>query len=199
MLAFHRALCIVFWMTTAPNFIIEAGWQYLSRDQWWPNWEPQRVLLIVRHWRRRFRSTTGRPPFGPDEPGQVVTNYKGFTANETELCQYCYSMPSTSNFPKSSCGNGTTTTLTPKVNPPQQIFQVWLSTIHPGAATTQVQWRPECCTTQRQCRSEHSSTPKPNFWGSETVHGGNRIHKDSWANVIQWHILDGWRSLESCH
>ena len=58
----------------------------------------------------------------PGAPGQVITTYKGSTAKDTELRRYCCCMPSTSQFQKSSGGNDTSTTQTPKVNPPQQII-----------------------------------------------------------------------------
>jgi len=49
-------------------------------------------------------------------------NYKGFIAKVTEPCRYCDCAPSSSNFLKTTWGNGTTTAQTPKVSPPQQII-----------------------------------------------------------------------------
>jgi len=40
---------------------------------------------------------------------------------------------------------------------------------------------------------------KGHFWGSEKDQGGKSIHEDSFANIIQWQVLDGCRSLETCH
>jgi len=134
----HHASHIMLWMTNVADFIIEAGWWYWSGDQWWWKWWPCRVHHIVRDRRRQFGSQTGGPAFRPGTPGQVVQSNKGSTANKTEPCQYCYWMPSASKFPKSSWGNGTITAQTLKVNPPQQIIWLWLCTIHPGAAATQV-------------------------------------------------------------
>ena len=103
-----------------------------------------------------------------------------------------------SKFPKSTCGNGTTTAQRPKFIPPQQIIQVWLCTIRPGTDASQpVEWRPEYSRTQGQKWSERSPTPKEHFRGSEKVHGGNGIHEESLANNIRWQVLDGWRSLET--
>jgi len=51
-------------------------------------------------------------------------NYKGVIAEEIELCRYCYCTPTPSKFPKTTWVNGTTTTETPNISPPQQIIQV---------------------------------------------------------------------------
>jgi hypothetical protein len=131
-------LCIVLRMTTVPEFIIEVGWWYRSGVHWWRKWTHRSVHLIVWHWRRRFGSPKGSRLSRPGAPGQVVTNYKGSTAKDTEPCRYCYCLPSASKFPKSTWGNGTTTAQMPKLNPPQQIIRVWPCTIHQGAAATQV-------------------------------------------------------------
>jgi len=158
-----------------------------------------RVHFIVQHWRTRFRSPTGGPASRPGTPGQVMTNYQGSTGRETDPCRDWHCTPSASKLPTSSCGNGTTTAQTPKVNPPQHIIQVWQCTIHPGAAATLVYWRPESSTTQGQCRIERSPTPKGYLAGSKQVHGGNHIHEDSLANIIKRHVLDGWRGVETIH
>jgi len=134
---------------------------------------------MIWHQRRQGGSPTWGLTIRPGVPWQVITHYKGSTARETEPCQYCHCLPSTSKFPKSSLGNGTTTAQMPKVNSLQQIICIWLCAISPGAATAQVQWVSECPTTQGQWRSECSPTPKGNFWGSKKIHGCNRIHKDS--------------------
>jgi len=86
-----------------------------------------------------------------------------------------------------------------KVSPPQQIIWVWSCTIRPGTAATQVQWRPECSTTQGLCRSERSQKPNGYLWGSEKVHGNNCNHEDSLANIIRWQVVNGWRSVGTCH
>ena len=138
MFAFQRESCIVLRMTNVSDCIIEVGWWYRSGAQWWRKLRPQRVHLVVWHQRRRFRSPIAGPASRPGAPGQVVTNYKGSIAKETELCQYCYCTPSASKSPKCSWGNGATTAQIPKVNPPQQIIRVWPCTIHPGAAATHV-------------------------------------------------------------
>jgi len=85
-------------------------------------WE--RIHLIVRHRTRLFGSSTGGPSSKLDALRQVITHFPGSAAKETELCQYCHCTPSTSKFPKSICGKGTTTAETPKVIPPPQIIQV---------------------------------------------------------------------------
>jgi len=81
----------------------------------------------------------------------------------------------------------------------KEILLVWLFASCSGTAAIQIQWRPNCSTTKGQCWSEYSPTPKGYILGSETVHGGNCIHEDSLANIIQWQVLDGWKSLETSH
>jgi len=126
------------WMTTVLNFIIEAGWWYQSRDLWWQKWRPPRVNFIIWHWRRWFGPPTGGPPSRPGLPAELIRNINGSTAKETVHCRYCYCMPSASKFPRSSCGNVTTTTQTPKVNPLLHVIWVWPYTIHPVAAAMHV-------------------------------------------------------------
>jgi len=88
----------------------------------------------------------------------------------------------------------------PRVNPPQDIIRVWPCTLRLGTgAAQQVEWRAECSPTQGQEWSEHSATPKAFLWGREKVHGSNRIHKESLANIIWWQVLDGWRGLETSY
>ena len=135
---FHHALYIMSRMTNVPDVLIQAGWRYRSGDRWWWEWGPRTVHLSVRHRRRRSGSPTGAPASRPGTPGQVITNYKGSTANEPEPCWYCHCMSSAFKFSKSSRGNGATTAQRPKVNPPQHIIRVWCCNIHPGAAATQV-------------------------------------------------------------
>jgi hypothetical protein len=101
-------------------------------------WRPRIVRVIIRHWWRWFWFSTESPPPRLGAPEPVITNYKRSTANEMEPYWYCCCMSSAFKFPKSSWRNGTTTSQTPKVNPTQQIIQVWLSTIHPGPAAMQV-------------------------------------------------------------
>jgi len=78
----------------------------------------------------------------------------------------------------------------------QHIMRVWRCT---GAPASQGWWRPECSSSKRQWRSRHFAIPKGYCWGSETVHGGNCIHKDSLPNHFWWKVLNGWQSLESSH
>jgi len=113
--------------------------------------------------------------------------------------RYYYVMPSLSEFPKSSGGNGTSTTQTPKVDPSQQFIRVWLCTIHPGNAAMPVYWRPECFTTPGQSRSERSSTPKGHFGDTKKVHRDNCIHKDHLATITRWEVHPVYNNLKSCH
>ena len=110
--------CLVMLMTNVPNRINVTAWHYHSVDQWWWKWGQPRLHLIIRHRWRWF----GSPPRGPTSRlgvlGEVVINYNSSSAKETEQCQYCPCMPSASTFPKSSCGNRTTTAQLLKVNPP---------------------------------------------------------------------------------
>jgi len=85
----------------------------------------------------RFGPSTGGPASRSGVPGQVITHYKGSTAKETDLCRYCHCTPSASKFPTSTCDNGTTTSQTLKVIPPQQIIRVWLCTICPRTGASQ--------------------------------------------------------------
>jgi len=134
----YLALCIVLLMTSVHDWITDAGWQYRSADRWWPKRVPREVYLIVLHQWRRSWSPTGGPGSRPGMQAQVIMNYMCPTARDTELCEYFYCTTSASKFLKSSWRNGTTTAETPKVNPPQQIIQVWPWIIHPGTAAAQV-------------------------------------------------------------
>jgi len=82
---------------------------------------------------------------------------------------------------------------TPTVNN-QHITRVWCCT-HPGAPTSQGWWRPKCSSTKGQWRLQCASTPKGDFVGGETGHGGNRIHKDTLAIQFKWKGLDCSGSL----
>jgi len=77
-------------------------------------------------------------------------------------------------------------------------MRVWHCTCA-GTAGFQGWWRPWCSSTQGRWRSQCSSTPQGYLWGSKTVHGGNRIYKDSMAKHFRWEVLDGWRSLATSH
>jgi len=87
----------------------------------------------------------------------------------------------------------------PKVNPGQQIIWVWPCTIRPDTAATQVSWWPECSTTQGQCRTECSQTPRGCIRDSDKVNAGHCIHQYSLAIIIWWQIFDSWSSLETSH
>jgi len=39
--------------------------------------------------------------------------------------------------------------------------------------------------------------PNSNFWGSEKIHGGNRIHKQSLTKILWWQVLASWSRLET--
>ena len=190
-------------MTNIPNSFPTAGWWYQSGNwrlrQWEQKWGHMRNYVIIRHQWRRFRSPAAGPTSKPGTPGQVITYYKGSIANEPEQCRHCDCMPSPPKSPKTTWVNGTTTAQTPKGSPPQHILRVWPCSISRGAATTQVTWSQECSTAHGQWQPECSEIPKGDLWGRKKVHGGNVIHKNSVALSIQWHILDGWRSLETCH
>ena len=54
-------------------------------------------------------------------------------------------------------------------------------------------------TSEGQVRSGRSPTPEGYGSGSREVHWGNRIYEVSLANIILCQVLDGWRSLETCH
>jgi len=109
---------------------------------------------------------------------------------------YCHCTHFTSKS-ATSCGcNSTTIVQMPKVNH-QPITWVWCCTC-PGTPTSQGWWRPECSSTEGPWRSQRSSTPKVNFWGSETVHEANHIHKESQANHFRWEVLESWWNLETC-
>jgi len=76
------------------------------------------------------------------------------------------------------------------------ISLVWCCT---GTPVSEGWWRPQCSSMNGQWRSQRSSTPLGYFWGSETVHWGNRIRRDSLRNHVQWEVLDGWQSLANYH
>jgi len=118
--------------------------------------------------------------------------YKGCTAKETKPCRYCHCPHCTSQSTTSSQGYSTTIAQMPKVSH-QHI--AWVQR-YPDAPASQGWWRPQCSSTKGRWRSQSSSTPKGYFWGSETVHGGNRMHRDSLAKNFRWKIPDGWRSLK---
>jgi len=85
----------------------------------------------------------------------------------------------------------------PKVNHPHSMW-VWCCP-RPDNPASQGWWRPEWSSTKGQWRLQQSWTPNGYFWGSETILGGNHIHKDSLADHIWWEVLDGWQSLETSH
>jgi hypothetical protein len=78
----------------------------------------------------------------------------------------------------------------------QHITRVWCCT---GPPAVNGQWRPQCFSTKLRWGSPSSSTLTGYFWDSETVHGGNHIHKDWLANHFQSEVQDGWRNLDSNH
>ena len=120
----HCASCIVLMMWNVPPFCIKGGWRYQLGAQWSQKWWPWGVRLIIWHRRRWFGSPTGGSASRYGTLGQDIHNYKDSTAEETELCQYCYCMPSASKFPKSFCDNGTTTAQQAKVISPWKIIGV---------------------------------------------------------------------------
>jgi len=126
---------------------------------------------------------------------RTIANNKGSTSKEMEPYGYCHCTHFTSKSVASCQGHGTTIAQAPKVNH-QHTTQVWCCT-RPGAPTSQDWWRPEYSSTKGWRRSQRSSTPNGNFWGSKTIHGGNRIHKDSLANRFWWQVLDGRQSLKT--
>jgi len=103
----------------------------------------------------------------------------------------------TSKTATSSWGLRTTNAQTTKVNY-QHITSVWHCNWW-GAPSSQVWWRLHCSPSKCCWRSQHSSTPNNNDRGSQLVHAGNRIHKDSMAIHFQWEVLDSWRGLETSH
>jgi len=142
---------IVLRMTNLPVCINESGWRDLSGDWWWWQWPHWLIHLIIWHRRRQFGSSTGGPSSWSGATGQVIMHYKGSTAKEMEPCWYCHCMPSASKFPKSACGNGTTTAQMPNVIPPQQSIRAELCNIRLGTgASHQVLSRPEYSTTWGQ-------------------------------------------------
>ena len=112
-----------------------------------------------------------------------------------ELCRYCHCPHTTSKSMTSSWGHCSTIAQTAKVSH-QHITRVWCCT---GTPASQGLWRQECSWTKGRWRSQPSATPRGYFWISETVLGGNRIHKDYLANHFRWEVLDVWRSLETSH
>jgi len=142
--------CIVLQMSIVPNFNIEAGWRYQSEDWQWPKWEPQRVQLIVWHRRSWLGSPTVGPASRPRVPGQVIRNYKGSTATETEPCRYCHCIPSSSKFSKLSWGNSTTSTRTPDTK--------LSSTNYPSPM---VHYPPRCCRYATLVETRMFHNPRP--------------------------------------
>jgi len=112
-----------------------------------------------------------------------------------DLCGHCHCMHFTSKSATSGQGHCTTIAQVPKVNH-QHIRQVWCCS-RPGAPTCEGWWWLGCSSTKGWRRSQRSSTLNGDFCGSQTIHGGNRIHKDSLANHFRWEVLDRWRSSET--
>jgi len=124
-------------MTNVPNIVIERPAWYQSVNWWWRKWPERSVYFIVEHRRRWFGLPAGGHTSEWGMPGPVIINYKVSTAKEMEPYQCCYYIPSAPKSLKTTCLNGTTTTQTPNVIPPQQTIFVSVCTICPGAATTQ--------------------------------------------------------------
>ena len=133
----YLPICILLQITNIPDLISESGWLDWSGDRGWRKWGYRRVPHIIWHVRRRFGSSTGGPSSRSGVPGQVIKHYKDSTAKEPEPCRYRHCTPSTSNFPKSTCSNGTTTAQPPIVIPPQIIIWPWPCTIRPDTGTSQ--------------------------------------------------------------
>jgi len=121
-----------------------------------------------------------------------TTNYNGSTANNNKLRWFCHFTHST--FKSATFSNCHSTTITQMPNANHQYITRGRSCTCPGVPASQGLWRLECSSTKGRWRSLGLATPNGHCWGGETVHGGNRIPRDSVGNDIWWEVLDGWWS-----